>query len=82
MNLESTITDVIENVTSLPKLAVGTATSFVGAIGGNIPSIERVPTLQYFVWGTAIVAAIATAALACVRIYLEVKKAKRDRVLD
>lgn len=81
MNLESTITDVIENVATFPKLAIGTATSFIGTIAGNAPSIESVPKLQYLVWGASFLAAAATVVLACMRGYIEWRKAKQDKII-
>jgi hypothetical protein len=81
MNLESTITDVIENFTTFPKLAVGTAISAVGAISGDSPSVESVPKLQILVWAVTILAGASTIALAFVRGYIEWKKAKKENII-
>lgn len=68
--------NVIETFATLPKLVMGTLTSFLGAV-----TAPQVPKVQYLVWAASFFAAAATGGLALARIYIEIKKAKKDGVI-
>lgn len=70
--------NMVQSLTSLPKLTLGSTFSFVGAIAGETRQIAEVPAAQTLVWVASIFAALATGALAITRIVIEVRKAHRD----
>jgi hypothetical protein len=65
-----------ETIATMQNVIRGAIATATGAVASTSPAVTEAATVQYAVWGATIFAGVTTGAVALVRLWLDLRKAK------